>query len=115
MSAATAGKKRVARGFTVDRRDDRRLQGVAATEQKVKIDEDAFTKDIEFIKAMIHYEIDDALFGVGEAQKNLIAKDPQAQFALAQFAEAVKLTRARQGTAPHSQGRPLTSVGQWPY
>ena len=41
---------------------------------------------------MIHYEIDVALFGITEAQKNLIAKDPQAQFALAQFGEAVKLT-----------------------
>ncbi len=49
-------------------------------------------KDLDFIKAMIHYEIDVALFGICEAQKNLIAKDPQAQFALAQFADAVKLT-----------------------
>ncbi len=41
---------------------------------------------------MIHFEIDSALFGVDEARRNLIAKDPQAQFALAQFAEAVHLT-----------------------
>jgi hypothetical protein len=41
---------------------------------------------------MIHYDVDVALFGVSEAQKNLIAKDPQAQFAVAQFGEAVKLT-----------------------
>ena len=60
--------------------------------EKIKIDEDAWGKDVEFIKAMIRYDIDLALFGVSEAQKNLIAKDPQAQFALAQFGEAVKLT-----------------------
>jgi hypothetical protein len=60
--------------------------------EKVKVDEAAFAKDLDFIKAMIHYDIDVALFGVGEAQKNLIAKDPQAQFALAQFGDAVRLT-----------------------
>ena len=63
---------------------------------------------------MIHYEIDVALFGVSEAQKNLIGKDPQAQFALAQFGEAVKLTElARNRTA--SQRRPVTALGHCPY
>jgi carboxyl-terminal processing protease len=91
MSAATEGKKRLARGFAVG---DAMLADFRAflQEQKVKIDDEAFAKDLDFIKAMIHYDIDVALFGVGEAQKNLIAKDPQAQFALAQFGEAVKLT-----------------------
>ena len=41
---------------------------------------------------MIHYDIDLALFGVEEARRNLVAKDPQAQFALQQFPDAVKLT-----------------------
>ena len=58
----------------------------------MRIDEDAWVKDAEFIRAMIHYGIDEALFSVAEAQKNLIAHDPQAQFALGQFGEAVKLT-----------------------
>jgi hypothetical protein len=40
---------------------------------------------------MIHYEIDVALFGVEEARRNLVSKDPQAQFALQQFAEAERL------------------------
>jgi hypothetical protein len=40
---------------------------------------------------MIHYEIDVALFGISEAQRNLIAQDPQAQFALAQFGDAEAL------------------------
>ena len=47
---------------------------------------------------MIHFEIDSALFGIDEARKNLITKDPQAQFALSQFAEAEHLTRARRAT-----------------
>ena len=40
---------------------------------------------------MIHFDIDSALFGMAEARKNLIAKDPQAQFALTQFGEAEHL------------------------
>ena len=91
MSAATEGKKRLARGFVVN---DAMLADFKAflQSEKIKIDEDAFTKDLEFIKAIIHYDIDLALFGISEAQKNLIAKDPQAQYALAQFGEAAKLT-----------------------
>jgi carboxyl-terminal processing protease len=91
MSAATARTTRIARGFTVtDAMVNEFKQSLV--EQKVRIEEDAWTKDADFIKVMIHYGIDEALFGVAEAQKNLIAHDPQAQFGLAQFAEAVKLT-----------------------
>ena len=39
--------------------------------ERVKIDEDAFKKDLEFIKAMIRFEIDEALFGVAEARRHL--------------------------------------------
>ena len=59
--------------------------------RKVKIDEESFAKDDTFIRAMIHFEIDSALFGMEEARRNLIGKDPQAQFALAQFGEAEHL------------------------
>jgi carboxyl-terminal processing protease len=91
MIAATEGRKKIARGFVVN---DAMVQEFKQflKDEKVKIDEDAFQKDLEFIKSQIHYEIDVALFGVSEAQKNLISRDPQAQFALAQFGEAVKLT-----------------------
>jgi carboxyl-terminal processing protease len=91
MSAATAGKKRLTRGFTVN---DAMLADFRQflQDEKIKIDADAFAKDLDFIKAMIHYDVDVALFGVSEAQKNLISRDPQAQFALAQFGDAVKLT-----------------------
>jgi len=91
LSAATQGKKRLARGFAVDEAMMNDFRSFLQSE-KIRIDEDAFKKDLEFIKAEIHYEIDVALFGVSEAQKNLIAHDPQAQYAEAQFADAVKLT-----------------------
>ena len=100
MSAATEGRTRIARGFTVTDAMVADFKTFVQNEQKLKIDEEAFAKDIDFIKAMIHYEIDDALFGANERQKNLFAREPQAQFALAQFGEAVKLTElARNKTA----------------
>jgi carboxyl-terminal processing protease len=91
MSIATAGKKRLTKGFTVTETMVNDFKQ-SLVEQKVRIDEDSWIKDAEFIRAMIHYGIDEALFSVAEAQKNLIAHDPQAQFALGQFGEAVKLT-----------------------
>ena len=51
----------------------------------VKIDEAAFEADLTFIKAMIRYDIDLALFGVAAARRHLFASDPQAQFALSLF------------------------------
>jgi hypothetical protein len=42
--------------------------------RKVKIDEASFAKDETFIRTMIHYEIDSALFSMEEARRNLIAK-----------------------------------------
>jgi carboxyl-terminal processing protease len=61
--------------------------------QRVKIDEAAWEKDREFIRAMIRYEIDLDLFGVAQARKNLATRDPQLQFALGLFPEAEKLTQ----------------------
>jgi hypothetical protein len=55
---------------------------------------------------MIHFEIDSALFGTDEARRNLIAKDPQAQFALGQFGEAeqlIQLAAARTARTGKSQ------------
>jgi hypothetical protein len=60
------------------------------------MDEAAFKQDEGFILAMMHYDIDLALFGVEEARRNLIRKDPQAQFALQQFPDAVRLTELAQ-------------------
>ena len=91
LSAATSGRTRLTRGFQVT---DQMVADFKQSlrDDKVRIDEDAFAKDLDFIKAMIHFEIDTALFGISDAQHNLISKDPQTQFALNQFGDAVKLT-----------------------
>jgi carboxyl-terminal processing protease len=91
MSAASKNQKRIARGFTVT---DAMVEDFKTSlkSQKIAIDEQAFAKDDTFIRAMLHYDIDLALFGVEEARRNLVAKDPQTQFALQQFPEAIRLT-----------------------
>jgi carboxyl-terminal processing protease len=90
LSDANKNKKPIARGFVVD---DAMLNDFKSTiaARKVKIDQESFAKDDTFIRAMIHFEIDRSLFSMEEARHNLIAKDPQAQFALAQFGEAEHL------------------------
>jgi hypothetical protein len=90
LAAANKGKKVIARGFEVT---DEMLASFRKLleSQKVNIDEAALKQDVDFIRAMIHYDIDVALFGIEEARRNLVAKDPQAQFALRQFAEAERL------------------------
>jgi hypothetical protein len=95
--AANKNKKRIAKGFTVT---DEMLQDFRELlkTQRVVIDEQAFKGDLAFIKAMIHYEIDLALFGVEEARRNLIMQDPQAKFALSQFGEAQRLTELARST-----------------
>jgi hypothetical protein len=40
---------------------------------------------------MIRYRIDEAVFGLFEGQRHLIAVDPQAQVAVAMFGEAQRL------------------------
>ncbi len=57
------------------------------------IDEAMFAADDDFIRAMIHYEIDKDLFGEIEARRNLSRRDPQAQHALTLFDEAATLLR----------------------
>ncbi|MGB2717629.1 MAG: S41 family peptidase [Vicinamibacterales bacterium] len=104
FSEATRTKKRISRGFTVT--DDMMKDFRASLQtQKIKVDEAAFTTDDSFIRAMIHYEIDLPLFGVEEARRNLIARDPQAQFALSQFGEAQKLTELARATNRGGKGQ----------
>ena len=94
------------------------LQGEGVT-----IDEASFTKDLPFIKAMIRFQIDQALFGVDEARQRLLAQDPQAQVALGLFGQAEQLSQAALAGAgqpgrPRAVGRvPGTStqrVVDWP-
>lgn len=90
LAAANKNRKRIARGFTVTDEMMGEFRKLLDS-QKVTVDEAAFERDKEFIRSMIHYEIDVALFGIEEARRNLTAKDPQAQFALQYFSEAAKL------------------------
>jgi carboxyl-terminal processing protease len=59
-----------------------------------QFDEAGFHADIEFIRAMIRYEIDVALVDVATARRHLLERDPQAQYAVTLFPEAEKLLRA---------------------
>jgi carboxyl-terminal processing protease len=98
LSAANRNKKPIARGFVVS--DEMMKDFRASLEaQKIKIDEEAFKQDEAFIRAMIRYDVDLALFGVEEARRNLIGKDPQAQFAFSQFGEAERLTQLARNRA----------------
>jgi carboxyl-terminal processing protease len=102
LGAANKNKKAISRGFEIN---DQMMKDFRASldAQRIKVDEEAFAKDEGFIRAMIRYDIDLALFGVEEARRNLVAKDPQAQFALGQFAEAEHLTQLAR--ARTSKGR----------
>ncbi len=72
--------------------------------ERVKVDEQAFAADRDFIRAMIRYDVDLALFGVEEARRHLISKDPQAQLALSLFPEASRLSdNARRSRAVASR------------
>jgi hypothetical protein len=59
--------------------------------RNTKMDEEAWTKDLEFIRAMIRFDIDQAVFDIATARQHLTAADPQARYALGHFAEAQKL------------------------
>ena len=104
FSDASRNKKRMARGFAVT---DQMVEDFRASlkAQKIRIDDEAFKTDDAFIRAMIHYDIDLALFGVEEARRNLIGRDPQAQFAIGQFAEAQRLTELSRATTRGGKGR----------
>jgi carboxyl-terminal processing protease len=92
IAGKSTGRKTVRRNFTVDDKmvSDFRDQLKA---DKVKIDEDGFKNDLDFIRAMIRYRIDEVVFGMADARRHLEVVDPQAQAALANFAEAQKLTQ----------------------
>jgi len=65
---------------------------------RVAIDEAAWQQDLQFIRAMIRFEIDVDLFGVEVARKNLSRQDPQLQYGLTLFPEAEALMRLGDAT-----------------
>jgi carboxyl-terminal processing protease len=102
VAQQSTGRKAVKANFVVDdvMVNDFRDQLKA---DRVKMDEDGFAKDIDFIKAMIRFEIDNAVFGIAEARRHLIGVDPQAQAALAMFGEAQKLVELSRGSKTKAQ------------
>jgi carboxyl-terminal processing protease len=58
-----------------------------------RVDDAAFERDIDFIKAMIHFEVDNDVFSFEDARRNLSKVDPQVQEALKHFDEAATLRK----------------------
>jgi len=73
--------------------------------RRVTIDEDAWTKDAAFIRAMVRFEIDSAVFGMGVARRRLLEVDPQAQHALGLFPKAEQLLTLSKTRTTRTGGR----------
>ena len=98
ISQQSSGRRLVKPNFVVDDALVAEFRDQLKTD-KVKLDEDAFKRDLDFIKAMIRFRIDEVVFGIAEARRHLITVDPQAQAALGMFGEAQKLTEMARATA----------------
>jgi carboxyl-terminal processing protease len=96
ITQTSTTRKLVKRNFVVDETMVADFKEQIKTD-KLKMDAEAFAKDAEFIKAMIRFEIDNAVFGIADARRHLIGVDPQAQAALQMFGEAQKLTELSKG------------------
>ncbi|MGB7220660.1 MAG: S41 family peptidase [Vicinamibacterales bacterium] len=101
VTLPSTGRKTVKPNFVVDEAMLAEFREQLKAE-RIVIDEAAYAQDLEFIKAMLRFEIDAAVFSVADAWRHRIVVDPQGQVALAQFSEAQKLldlskpaTRAR--------------------
>ena len=90
ITGESQGRQRVARGFVIDaallEQFKEHVRGRGLT-----VEEAAFAGDREFIQAMLHYAIDEALFSVEEARRNLFAADPQTRRARSLFDDAARL------------------------
>ena len=98
-----AGRTPVEKDFAVDEAMMADFKNYVGS-KRVKIDEAAWTADRPFITAMVRFEIDSAVSGMGVARRRLLEVDPQAQHALGLFSQAetlltlakVKTTRSGQ-------------------
>ncbi|MCY4599920.1 MAG: S41 family peptidase [Acidobacteria bacterium] len=90
IAGVSRGRKLVSRGFVID---DAMLEEFKehVRSRGLTVDDDAFAEDLDFIRAMMRYAIDEALFNVEEARRNLFGADPQTQLAGSLFAEAALL------------------------
>jgi carboxyl-terminal processing protease len=91
VTQRATGRRSVAQNFVVDDAMVADFREQLKTD-RVRMDEEGFTKDSDFIRAMLRFEIDNAVFGIADARRHLISVDPQAQAALTMFGEAQKLT-----------------------
>jgi carboxyl-terminal processing protease len=96
ITQQSSGRRNVVRGFEVDDAMVAEFREQLKAD-RIRIDEAAFEKDLIFIKTLIRYRIDEALFGLAEARRRLIGVDPQAQLGLAMLPEAEKLKGLGQG------------------
>jgi carboxyl-terminal processing protease len=96
ISQQATGRRLIAREFNVD---DAMLTDFREhlASRRFKVDEEAFAKDLPFIKAMIRYRIEEVVFGVSQAKRRLLTQDPQAQLGLSVFGEAEKLLAMSKG------------------
>jgi hypothetical protein len=104
VAQESTGRKNVKTNFVVDDTMLADFRELLKTD-KVRYEEQEFQKDIDFVKAMIRFEIDNALFGVADARRHLIGADPQAQMALSLFGEAQKLTELSNAPKTKVQNR----------
>ena len=90
IAGVSRGRKQVSRGFVID---DAMLEEFKehVRSRRLTVDDAAFAEDLDFIRAMMRYAIDEALFSVEEARRNLFGADPQTQLAGSLFAEAALL------------------------
>jgi carboxyl-terminal processing protease len=112
VTLPSTGRRTIRPNFEVDAAmlADFREQLVA---NRIVIDEAGFQQDLDYIKAMLRFEIDAAVFSLEDAWRHLIVIDPQGKVALSQFSEAQKLldlgrpaTRAARAT-PRDKGNAL--------
>lgn len=81
------GRKLVSPGFVIDNELFEEFKA-HVRERGLTIDDEAFNDDLDFVDAMMHFYIDEAVFGVEEARRNLFNVDPQIQKAISLFDEA---------------------------
>jgi carboxyl-terminal processing protease len=80
--------------FIVDDALVQEFKSYLKTQLPTVYDETGFNADLEFIRAMIRYEVDIQLFDAATARRHLLDKDPQAQYALGLFGEAESMLKA---------------------
>jgi carboxyl-terminal processing protease len=69
-------------------------------QERLTVDREELKADEAFVRALIRYEIDLALFGVLDARRHLLEVDPQAIYAFGLFADAKALTLLSQSGRP---------------